>query len=62
MRKITPTKMLKPLPIKEYAFSAEKTLIPPPHFFINGTKPRAENPSARMTRLRFIENIRKRFS
>ena len=61
MRKITPTKMLKPLPTKEYAFSAEKMLIPTPHFFINGTKPRAENPSARMTRLRFIENVCKRF-
>ena len=61
MRKMSPTKILKPLPAKEYAFSAEKMLIPKPHFFINGTKPRAENPSARMTRLRFIENVCKRF-
>ena len=30
--------------------------------FIRGTKPIAENPSARMIRLRVVDNVRSRFS
>jgi hypothetical protein len=53
--------MLNPLPIKEYAFSAVKTPMVEADLFIRGTRPKARNPSARMTRLRLVDNVRSWF-
>jgi hypothetical protein len=48
--------------MKEYAFSAEKTLPVTADPLMKETKPRAENPSARMIRLRPVDNVRSWFS
>jgi hypothetical protein len=58
-RKTTPTKMLKLPPMKEYAFSVDKIpLVQLGCLLIKEMNPRAENPSARMTRLKLVANAR----
>jgi hypothetical protein len=60
-RKVAPTRMLEPLPIKVLAFSAEQFLTAEPVLYIRGTNPSTEKPSARMIRLRLVKNARSLF-